>query len=98
MVGKSLNVGVLIGLMLLGGSGGGSRPAVITIGKRVFCQHFGDFPPGGLLIQVSRRWRTVGVGFVLVEAHGLRRFMGACEIIDVKITRNIYFLLFSKAI
>ena len=35
---------------------GGSRPAVITIGKRVFCQHFGDFPPGG----------PTGTGFTLV--------------------------------
>ena len=36
---------------------------------------FWRFSALGLLVQVSRRWRTVGVGFVRFGTHELRRFI-----------------------
>ena len=72
---EDLDVGVTTGLALLGIFGVGARPAVITIGRPVFRNHFVDFPPGGLLVQVSRRWCTVVVEFILVGANKLCRFI-----------------------
>ena len=55
---------------------------VIAIGWRIFRYHFGNFPPGGLLVHVSRRWCTVVVGYVLVGAHKLCCFMTSEEYLE----------------
>ena len=54
---------------------GEARPAMVAIGKQVFRHYFGDFPSGGLLVQVSRRQCTIVVGFVLF---GTREFLCFC--------------------
>ena len=61
---------------------GEARPAMVAIGKQVFRHYFGDFPSGGLLVQVSRRWCTVVVDFVLFGAHKLCRIMTLEEYLE----------------
>ena len=62
---------VVIRLSLSGGSeGGGAKPLVVVIGKQNSHNHFGDFLPVGLLVQVLCRECTIVIVFVL---------FGACE-------------------
>ena len=50
-------------------------PMVVVIGMRGFHNHFGDFSPRGLLVQVLRRECTAVIGFVLFGARKLINFM-----------------------
>ena len=65
----------MICLALLGGLGWFGGPMVVTTCIWGFHNHFGDFSPRGLLVQVLFRECTAVIGFVLFGARELINFM-----------------------